>query len=150
LKKFVFRLATVLNMTETQKAEASALYALQLRKLREAEAELARLREEKRQIETALKDFSSHPSFPLDKHALYVAYLPVLKEKITAQEAVVKERSREAEIARQLLAKIAQEVKTLEKLQEKELEAYMIELLHEEQKQLDDTAGVSFFQKTKN
>jgi flagellar FliJ protein len=150
LKKFQFRLQAVLDITERQKTEAGELYALQVRRLRVAEDEMKRLEDEQIKIEQELKEFSSHPSFPLDRYTLYVAYLPVLKEKQERQREEVERRVQEAETARQVLAKISKELKTLEKLRDRELEDYNLEWQREEQKQVDDSAGVNFYQKTKN
>jgi flagellar export protein FliJ len=149
VKKFVFRLETVLDITRRQKNEAGSLYALQMRRLRAAEAELARLQAEEAGLEQALKEFSLRPQFPLEEHGLYTVYLPVVQEKKRIQADAVRRKAQEAESARQLLAKISQEVKTLEKLREKEVEAYTLDMLREEQKQLDDSAGVGFYQKNK-
>ena len=150
MKKFEFRLETVLDITERQKKEAGELYAMHLNRQRQAESELKVLQEKEREIEAALIDLTHEPPFPLDKHALYTAYLPVLKKKQENKIIEIEERTKETEMARQILVKISRELKTLEKLKAKDYEEYMIEYFREEQKQLDDSAGVAYIRKTRS
>ena len=149
MKKFKFRLETVLDLTERQKMEASELYAFHLNRQRQAEAELKLLEDKEAEIEAALIEMTYEPQFPLDKHTLYTSYLPVLKKKQEQKQQEIEERKQETELARQILVQISRELKTLEKLKEKDYEEYMSEYLRQEQKQLDDSAGVAYYRKTR-
>ena len=150
MKKFVFRLETVLDLTEHQKMEANELYVFHLNRQRQAEAELKALQDREAEIEADLIALTRESQFPLDKHTLYTAYLPVLKEKQELKAEEIVERTKETEMARQVLVKITKELKTLERLKEKEFAEYMSEYLRQEQKQLDDSAGVAYFRKTRS
>lgn len=151
MKKFSFRLETPLKLKlqeeDRQKTVVAACqeeYQQSLFRLEEFKESLAEL-QIKLRAASELKG-SLNQSRPLDINQLTImqGYIPVLLNKINYQQEQVALALTRLEEVRQRLIKIMKDRKVLDKLQEKALIQYYLEVNQEEQKYLDELATVSY------
>ena len=82
----------------------------------------------------------NHKSTTGPQMAIYAQYLERLDRQITAQQVVMTQAHQKCEIKRQELMVAMQKRKTLEKLKEHGLNAYLQNLNHEEEKFINEMA----------
>lgn len=151
MRRFSFRLETPLKLKlqeeERQKSAVAACqeaYQQNLVRLEELKQSLVELQAKLREA-AALKG-SLDQIKPLDLNQLSImqGYIPVLLNKINLQQEQVALALSNLEEVRKGLIKIMKDRKILEKLREKALVQYQLELNREEQKNLDELATVNY------
>lgn len=151
MKKFSFRLETPLRLKlqeeDRQKTIVAACqeeYQRNLLLLEQFKETLAQL-QDKLRAASGLKG-SQAQSRPLDINQLTIMqdYIPVLLNKINYQQEQVALALTRLDEERQRLIKIMKDRKVLDKLHEKALIRYNLEVNQEEQKNLDELATVSY------
>lgn len=148
MKPFVFRLQTKLDISKREEEILRTRLREKEKEAEEIEKELSDLQDDLSRIEDMAR------SFLKDSNIYFVSlirdYLPVLKENIINCQERLSQAQMELEKVRQELMNKRREVKTLEKLKEKEWEDYLHEINLEEQKFIDEVAGSRHFFRQKN
>ncbi|MFP4037660.1 MAG: flagellar export protein FliJ [Desulfobacteraceae bacterium] len=136
---FAFRFESLLSYRAHQKERAQIALARARKRLREAEDALAALDSERREVSEALAKVKHNP---VESEILrsFVDYLGALETKIQAVENEVKSRAHEVQIALQEVLEKTRAHSIMEKLKEKDYEAWLSESRHREQKMQDETA----------
>lgn len=137
MKKFQFTLAALMKIKETAKETLMVEYA-------EAESQLSAVREIKKRLETryteecrSFENKCVRGMKPCDMRDI-ANFLEELRAKIKRTEAAEKEALKKVEAKRQELAEVYKEIKTLEKLREKQYREYLAEAEKEEVKIRED------------
>ena len=151
MKKFAFRLATPLKLKlqeeDRQKIVVAACqeeYQQNLVRLEELKQSLAELQVKLREASELKGSLDQTRPLDLNQLAIMQGYIPVLLNKIDCQQEQVALALTRLEEVRQRLIQIMKDRKILDKLQEKALIQYHLELNREEQKNLDELAAVSY------
>lgn len=139
MKKFKFRLATLVQLREAARDERRAQLADALRVL-------ATLEEQIQGLETQLRDIrrsQASPAGPIDVDKLLAAqrYEVVLNFEARKLRGQLTTVTAEVEKRRQALVVADQEVKVLEKLREQQHERYIAEGEHALMLEMDEIAG---------
>lgn len=148
MRKFAFRLATPLKLKGMEEDRQKTVVAARVKECDANLAKLNLLKDSMKQLQEKLGlELAGRPGIPLDLHklSLFQGYIPVLTEKIRAQQAKLDESRERLNLARQDLTKIMRDRKILEKLKDKALAEYNREATREEQKTLDDLANAGYF-----
>ena len=125
MAKFIYRMQNILNIKYKLEESAKQEYA---------EARQALVAEEQKL--DALKK---------RKQGYYEAYqASILDMMIEEQNAVIRQKSKELELARQKMAREMQERKMHEKLKEKKFDEFKQELNATEKRETDEVAGYQF------
>ena len=143
MAKFVFRLQSLLGLKEKLESQKEIEYGLAIKKLEE-EREKERLLKQ-RQADT-LAGFTKQLETKIEPASIaqYNYFLEVLKEWIAAQETAVAAAVQFVEEKRLELVEAMRERKSLEKLKENDLEAFIEEEKHDEQKQVDAVVSYKY------
>lgn len=146
MKKFRFKLATLLKVREEEEKEAQrALMAVQ-KELDEIQNAIQQLVEERRGVG------GKHPgksSYYADEMTLYFGYLEQLAQKIAALQDEAMRVENVVEQKKALLREAVKERKVLEKLKERQLEEWKEELRKVEGRFLDEMAVLRHDQKSR-
>jgi len=146
MKPFVFKLQTALEVKLTEEdifkeqlSDATEVYKHNL-------GILLGLRKRLREIQGILR---GNQSSELDIREIKNCqdFIPVLNDRIKAQETVTENSRQEMEGIRRQLVEIMKERKVLEKLRFRHYQEYVRESLREEQKQIDEMATVGHIRK---
>lgn len=134
---FSFRYQTMLNLKMQLEENLKNQMAKAIQILEEEKAVLAGMNEEKLRLIREIQ-LKSRSGIKVEKLRQYSGYLEAVKERIYAQQEMVREASNVVEKYREDVVRAMQERKVLEKLKEKQLELYHIEELKAEQKVVDE------------
>lgn len=146
MKAFRFRLQTKLNISIRQEQVAREELQHCIMERNRIEEELNRTLDRLMNLEQSIRNFD------LEKHTfqqllILKEYVPVLKMLIKEIEQKLKLAEQRLEEVRNVLMDRIKETRTLEKLKEKEWEAYLHELNLEEQKIIDEIAINNHYKK---
>ncbi|MTI80190.1 MAG: hypothetical protein FH758_04775 [Firmicutes bacterium] len=134
MKKFLFRLESVLEQREKKEQEAMLV---QVKAEQLYQERLGTLEQIKSDFNRALTDsLNQDPTCKLH----YIMYQDLLKDKITKQANQVQQAKEKLDQARHHAIEARKERKTLEKLKERHWEDYISQLRQEENKQTDEMA----------
>ncbi|MBV8074046.1 MAG: flagellar export protein FliJ [Candidatus Eremiobacteraeota bacterium] len=136
MPRFVFRLAPVLRHRERIEEEKKLLLAAAQRKLFEAESERQRLRNRREELATEL--VAEHRKIDGETLRMTYAHLDFLAREITAADWRVAAATQAVDLARDYLVRATKDRKVLERLRERQLEAFNVEQLRLEQRDLDE------------
>ena len=139
MKKFSFRLQTLLRVREIHEEEAERLFRLALRALTVAVEELDALAAEARRINEDLAE-RRRERLDIEIQQLYDRYITRLRERIKQQIGAVRLAEREVESARLELMERMKDRKTIEELRLRDFDHYLLELRRFEQSVIDDLA----------
>lgn len=137
MKRFVFSLSALLEMKQAQKVQLQKEYA-------QAKARLDRALCEKDALDRAYRDETERYEQRVKKGITagdiktYAAYFMDFEEKIKSSASQVARAQEEAGAKQKELVEIFKEVKSLEKLREKQYEEYRMEEGKQETKLVDD------------
>ncbi|HEY1729793.1 MAG TPA: flagellar export protein FliJ [Candidatus Baltobacteraceae bacterium] len=136
MARFVFRLAPVLRQRERIEEQKKQLLAREQRVLADAEARREMLRTRRENLAREL--IAEHRK--LDAEGLRLAYghLDFLAREITGADYHVAACQQAVERARAVLVRATKDRKILDRLQERQREAFKVEQLRLEQRELDD------------
>ena len=146
MKKFRFKLETLLKVTRMNKDQAQVELAKATKLLEEARGYLQVLLQEMAQ---GYKDYAELTGegkvISLGRLMTFNSFFNWKREQIEAQQQRIIQCQAERQKRMQELVKIMNKLKSIEQLKEKQLKQYMAELLEEEQKQLDEIGGQLYF-----
>ena len=136
MPRFVFRLAPVLRQRERIEEQKKQLLATALRALADAEAQREALRARREALAREL--IEEHRNLDAEGLRLAYAHLDFLAREITAADYLVMSRTREMNLAREILLQATKDRKILDKLRDRQKAAYDLEQSRIEQRELDD------------
>lgn len=145
MAKFIYRMQNILDIKYKLEETEKQNFAAALQRLRNEEEKLQHLvmrrdryASEYEQLLVGKLDF-----LKIEQCANAIDFL---NEKITDQEQVIRNRSKELEQARQKLNQVIQERKMHEKLKEKQFEQFLQELSMQEIKEIDEVVSYQYGQ----
>ena len=146
MKKFRFKLETLLKVTRMNKEQAQVALALATREVEEARAQLSVYLQEMAQ---GHKDYAeltgAGKTISLGRLMTFNSFFNWKREQIESQQRVIMEKQAVRQKKMQELVAVMNKLKSIEQLKEKRLQQYMAEALQEEQKQLDEIGGQLYF-----
>lgn len=137
MKKFKFRLETLLKYRKILEDQARLELAEADRRLKEEQSKLKKLEDDLNRTIEALYQKQSE-TVTAEELSLYSSYISRLKHNITMQEIKVAEAEKYRFECLKKLEEAMRRRKLVESLKDKQLKNYYIELLREEQKYLDE------------
>ncbi len=139
MKKFRFKLETLLSVTRRKKEDAERLFAEATRRLEEERARLAVYLEEmqKAQAEYA-EQTQAGKRISVGRVMTYTSYVNWKRRQIEEQQQVILYAQNERQKRLKELLELMSKLKSIEQLKEKRLKQYKEELLFEENKMLDE------------
>ena len=145
MAKFIYRMQNILDIKYKLEETEKQNFAAALQRLRNEEEKLQHLvmrrdryASEYEQLLVGKLDF-----LKIEQCANAIDFL---NDKITDQEQVIRNRSKELEQARQKLNQVIQERKMHEKLKEKQFEQFLQELSMQEIKEIDEVVSYQYGQ----
>ena len=145
MAKFIYRMQNILDIKYKLEETEKQNFAAALQRLRNEEEKLQHLvmrrdryASEYEQLLVGKLDF-----LKIEQCANAIDFL---NEKITDQEQVIRNRSKELEQDRQKLNQVIQERKMHEKLKEKQFEQFLQELSMQEIKEIDEVVSYQYGQ----
>ena len=146
MKKFRFKLETLLKVTRMNKEQAQVALALATREVEEARAQLSVYLQEMAQ---GHKDYAeltgAGRTISLGRLMTFNSFFNWKREQIESQQRVIMEKQAVRQKKMHELVAVMNKLKSIEQLKEKRLQQYMAEALQEEQKQLDEIGGQLYF-----
>lgn len=143
MAKFIYRMQNILNIKYKLEESAKQEYADARRALLMEEEKLEGLKARKQSYYEAYRDSiqGKLDFLAIEEHANSMDILDIMIEE---QSAVIRQKSKEMEQARQKMAREMQERKMHEKLKEKKFEEFKQELNATEKRETDEVAGYQF------
>ena len=140
MKKFKFRLEKLEDSKRYLERQKALQLAEKVRLLDLEEKKLGALLADKERIQEEMKARSIFKALEMIH---FWQFLAKLKRSVDEQKKSVRQAREAVEVARMELLKISQEKKVLEKLHEKNYQAYLREFNREDQKFVDEVATQS-------
>ncbi len=146
MKKFRFKLETLLKVTRMNKEKAQVALAAATRELEEARVQLQQYLQDMAQGHRDYDELTgAGKTISLGRLMTFNSFFNWKREQIEAQQQVIMEKQSARQHRMRELVDIMHKLKSIEQLREKQLKQYMEELLQEEQKQLDEIGGQLYF-----
>lgn len=144
MKRFQFRLETLLKYRQMQKEEAQVRFSQALDELRRAREALAKLEAEVAVQLDEFRDYQMRKKLTVDVLMMFNSYFSRMKEEIAAGEKRVESAEKRRQELMKALEDAVRKHKVVKNLRDKRVQEYQAEVLREEQKQLDET-GTQLF-----
>ncbi len=138
MKKFRFKLETLLKVTRSKKEEAEVQFAEASRKLEAAKEKLGELLKEMQQGRQDYDRLTDGHTISLGRLLTFNSFFTWKREQIESQQETILKSRAERQKRLQALLKIMNKLKSIEQLKEKRLQQHRDEMFHEEQKILDE------------
>ena len=139
MKKFRFKLETLLGVTRRKKEDAERLFAEATRKLEEERARLVDLLQEMQRVQAEYTEQTREGKrISVGRLMTYTSYVNWKREQIEAQQQTIMQAQAERQKRLKELLELMSKLKSIEQLKEKRLQQYKDEVLFEENKQLDE------------
>ena len=139
MKKFRFKLETLLSVTRRKKEDAERLFAEATRKVEEERARLVTYLEE---MQTVQREYAEQTAegkrISVGRLMTYTSYVNWKRQQIEQQQQVILQRQADRQACLKELLKLMSRLKSIEQLKEKRLQEYKDEILFEENKMLDE------------
>jgi len=146
MKKFRFKLETLLKVTRMNKEKAQVALAAATQELEEARAQLQQYLQDMAQGHRDYDELTgAGKTISLGRLMTFNSFFNWKREQIEAQQQVIMEKQSARQHRMRELVEIMHKLRSIEQLREKQLKQYMEELLQEEQKQLDEIGGQLYF-----
>lgn len=145
MAKFIYRMQNILDIKYKLEETEKQNFAATLQRLRNEEEKLQHL-VMRRDRYASLYEQLLVGKLDFLKIEQCANAIDFLNEKITDQEQVIRNRSKELEQARQKLNQVIQERKMHEKLKEKQFEQFLQELSMQEIKEIDEVVSYQYGQ----
>lgn len=146
MKKFRFKLETLLKVTRTNKEKAQVALATATKEVEEARAILQVYLQEMAQGHRDYDGLTGEgKTISLGRLMTFNSFFNWKREQIEAQQHTIMEKQAVRQQKMHELIAVMNKLKSIEQLREKRLQQYMNEALQEEQKQLDEIGGQLFF-----
>ena len=146
MARFVFRLGSVLRQRERIEEEKKQLLAAAQRALAQAETERQKLRTKRESLAREL--IARHRDLDGETLRLTYAHLDFLARELSSADFEVAMRAGAVDEARAALVRATKDRKILDRLRERQREAFQLEQTRIEQRELDD-ANARRFEKFK-
>ncbi len=139
MKKFRFKLETLLGVTRRKKEDAERRFAEATRALEEARAQLAEYLQEMQKVQAEYTEQTKEGKrISVGRVMTYTSYVNWKRQQIEQQQQTILEvQTVRQQRLKELLA-IMSKLKAIEQLKEKRLQQYKDELRFEENKMLDE------------
>jgi len=141
--KFKFRLQPLLNIKIQLEDSAKNELGKAVQKLEEEKEKGRSLLRHREKYINGLREKSSSVA-RIEELRSYTMYISSLAKKVEDQNKNIKEASDIVDRYREELIKIVKERKILEKLREKKLNEYLIEMSKDEQKRMDEIVSYKY------
>ena len=139
MKKFRFKLETLLGVTRRKKEDAERLFAEATRKLEEERARLVDLLQEMQRVQAEYTEQTREGKrISVGRLMTYTSYVNWKREQIEAQQQAIMQAQAERQKRLTELLALLSKLKSIEQLKEKRWQQYKEEVLFEESKQLDE------------
>ena len=139
MKKFRFKLETLLGVTRRKKEDAERLFAEATRKLEEERARLVDLLQEMQRVQAEYTEQTREGKrISVGRLMTYTSYVNWKREQIEAQQQAIMQAQAERQKRLKELLELMSKLKSIEQLKEKRWQQYKEEALFEESKQLDE------------
>ncbi len=146
MKKFRFKLETLLKVTRMNKEKAQVALATATKEVEEARAILQVYLQEMAQGHRDYDGLTGEgKTISLGRLMTFNSFFNWKREQIEAQQHTIMEKQAVRQQKMHELIAVMNKLKSIEQLREKRLQQYMNEALQEEQKQLDEIGGQLFF-----
>lgn len=146
MKKFRFKLETLLKVTRMNKEKAQVALATATKEVEEARAILQVYLQEMAQGHRDYDALTGEgKTISLGRLMTFNSFFNWKREQIEAQQHTIMEKQAVRQQKMHELIAVMNKLKSIEQLREKRLQQYMSEALQEEQKQLDEIGGQLFF-----
>lgn len=146
MKKFRFKLETLLKVTRMNKEKAQVALATATKEVEEARATLQVYLQEMAQGHRDYDGLTGEgKTISLGRLMTFNSFFNWKREQIEAQQHTIMEKQAVRQQKMHELIAVMNKLKSIEQLREKRLQQYMSEALQEEQKQLDEIGGQLFF-----
>ena len=146
MKKFRFKLETLLKVTRMNKEKAQVALATATKEVEEARAVLQVYLQEMAQGHRDYVELTGEgKTISLGRLMTFNSFFNWKREQIEAQQHTIMEKQAVRQQKMHELIAVMNKLKSIEQLREKRLQQYMSEALQEEQKQLDEIGGQLFF-----
>ena len=146
MKKFRFKLETLLKVTRMNKEQAQVALAMATREVEEAREQLSVYLQEMAQGHKAYAELTgAGKTISLGRLMTFNSFFNWKREQIESQQRVIMEKQAVRQKKMHELVAVMNKLKSIEQLKEKRLQQYMAEALQEEQKQLDEIGGQLYF-----
>ena len=146
MKKFRFKLETLLKVTRMNKEQAQVALAMATREVEEAREQLNLYLQEMAQGHKDYAELTGEgKTISLGRLMTFNSFFNWKREQIESQQRVIMEKQAVRQKKMQELVAVMNKLKSIEQLKEKRLQQYMAEALQEEQKQLDKIGGQLYF-----
>lgn len=144
-KKFSFKLEALLKLKQSQEKALKMELGKAMKKLEEEKEKLLSYEKEKSECEENI-NFESQKGMSIEKLREYNNYLSGISDAIAIQKENINFAQENVDRYREELIKVRKEGQMLEKLKEKKLSEYMIEMKKEEQLINDEIIGFKIFE----
>jgi flagellar FliJ protein len=139
MKKFRFKLETLLSVTRRKKEDAERLFAEATRRLEEERARLTELLQEMQRVQAEYAEQTKEGKrISVGRLMTYTSYVNWKRQQIEAQQQTIMQAQAERQKRLKELLELMSKLKSIEQLKEKRLQQYKDEVLFEENKQLDE------------
>ena len=146
MKKFRFKLETLLKVTRMNKEKAQVALATATKEVEEARAVLQVYLQEMAQGHRDYDELTGEgKTISLGRLMTFNSFFNWKREQIEAQQHTIMEKQAVRQQKMHELIAVMNKLKSIEQMREKRLQQYMSEALQEEQKQLDEIGGQLFF-----
>lgn len=138
MKKFKFQLETLLKVTKMKRDEAEVAFAEATRQLEAAQAQLTQYLKDMRQGQLDYERLTTKGTISLGKLMSYNSFFDWKRAQIENQQQIILKCRQERQRKLATLLEVMHRLKSIEQLKERRRREYFQEMLHEEQKQLDE------------
>lgn len=139
MKKFKFQLETLLKVTRMKKEDAEAAYAEATRKLEDQRAHLQMLLNEMQQGQRDYEKISREGTrVKVGRIMQFNSFFAWKREQIEMQNNLILQSRAEKQKKLKALMEVMRYLKSIEQLKDRKWQEYKDEVMHEEQKVLDE------------
>ena len=139
MKKFRFKLETLLGVTRRKKEDAERRFAEATRALEEARAKLAEYLQDMQKVQAEYAEQTkAGKRISVGRVMTFTSYVNWKRQQIEQQQQTILEAQNARQQRLKELLEMMSKLKTIEQLKEKRLQQYKDELLFEENKMLDE------------
>ncbi len=138
MKKFRFKLETLLGVTRRKKEDAERRFAEATRALEEARAKLTEYLQDMQKVQAEYAESTkAGKRISVGRVMTFTSYVNWKRQQIEQQQVILEAQNMRQQRLKELLEMMSK-LKTIEQLKEKRLQQYKDELLFEENKMLDE------------
>ena len=139
MKKFRFKLETLLSVTRRKKEDAERRFAEATRALEEARAKLTEYLQDMQKVQAEYAEQTkAGKRISVGRVMTFTSYVNWKRQQIEQQQQVILEAQNMRQQRLKELLEMMSKLKAIEQLKEKRLQQYKDELLFEENKMLDE------------